>query len=60
MTLIFIYKANYITLLPYVFLFLSIFDVWLLRSHVASFYNEVMAVSAQFQSKPSYEIKCAG
>ena len=38
MTLIFIYKATNITLVPFVFsFFFSIFDVWCVTSHVTSF-----------------------
>ena len=42
MTLIYIYKSTYTTWLPFVFFFRT-FYVWFVTSHVASFYNEVMA-----------------
>ena len=46
-TLIFIFKALYITRLPFVLSFLRIF-YWFVTSHLASFCNEVLAVIAQF------------
>ena len=48
MTLIFIYNVKYITWLPFMLSFLRVVYVRFVTSHVASFYNEVMAFSAQF------------
>ena len=61
MTLIYIYKAKYITWLPFVFPFISVSLTSALWRHMLRhLYNEVMAISSQFQSKRSYENKCAG
>ena len=49
--LIFIFKATYITRLPFVLSFLRIFYVQFVTSHVASFFKEVLVVIAEFLEK---------
>ena len=42
------------------FLFIAYFKPMLWRHILRNFYNEILAVTTQFESKNSYEIKCAG